>query len=47
MTCVSNEVGGTLVGTARWLGAPLKDLLAEAGVRAGADQLRRHAPRTA
>ncbi len=39
MTCVSNEVGGTLVGTARWLGAPLKDLLAEAGVRPGADQL--------
>ena len=39
LTCVSNEVGGTLVGTARWLGAPLTDLLAEAGVRPGADQL--------
>lgn len=39
MTCVSNEVGGTLVGTARWLGAPLKDLLDEAGVQAGADQI--------
>jgi DMSO/TMAO reductase YedYZ molybdopterin-dependent catalytic subunit len=39
MTCVSNEVGGTLAGTARWLGAPLADLLREAGVRDGADQL--------
>ncbi|HEY6745064.1 MAG TPA: molybdopterin-dependent oxidoreductase [Mycobacteriales bacterium] len=39
MTCVSNEVGGTLVGTARWLGAPLKALLAEAGVHADADQI--------
>jgi DMSO/TMAO reductase YedYZ molybdopterin-dependent catalytic subunit len=39
MTCVSNEVGGTLAGTARWLGAPLADLLREAGVRAGADQI--------
>lgn len=39
MTCVSNEVGGGLVGTARWLGAPLRELLDEAGVRAGADQI--------
>jgi DMSO/TMAO reductase YedYZ molybdopterin-dependent catalytic subunit len=39
MTCVSNEVGGTLVGTARWLGAPLKALLDEAGVHPGADQI--------
>jgi DMSO/TMAO reductase YedYZ molybdopterin-dependent catalytic subunit len=39
MTCVSNEVGGRLVGTARWLGAPLKALLDEAGVRPGADQI--------
>ncbi len=39
MTCVSNEVGGKLVGNARWLGARLDDLLAEAGIQAGADQI--------
>jgi DMSO/TMAO reductase YedYZ molybdopterin-dependent catalytic subunit len=39
LTCVSNEVGGDYVGTARWIGAPLRDLLEEAGVRPGADQI--------
>ncbi|WP_163512595.1 molybdopterin-dependent oxidoreductase [Fodinicola acaciae] len=39
LACVSNEVGGGLVGNARWLGAPLADLLREAGVRPGADQV--------
>jgi DMSO/TMAO reductase YedYZ molybdopterin-dependent catalytic subunit len=39
MTCVSNLVGGDLVGTARWLGVPARELLDEAGVRRGADQL--------
>jgi DMSO/TMAO reductase YedYZ molybdopterin-dependent catalytic subunit len=39
LTCVSNEVGGNLAGQARWLGVPLKDLLAEAGVDPGADQV--------
>ncbi|MFJ7208548.1 molybdopterin-dependent oxidoreductase [Streptomyces sp. NPDC098789] len=33
LTCVSNEVGGPYVGTARWLGVRLADLLREAGVR--------------
>nr|WP_245769334.1 molybdopterin-dependent oxidoreductase [Streptomyces indicus] len=33
LTCVSNEVGGPYVGTARWLGVPLGALLEEAGVR--------------
>ncbi|MFB6618314.1 molybdopterin-dependent oxidoreductase [Streptomyces sp. NPDC085524] len=33
LTCVSNEVGGPYVGTARWLGVRLIDLLREAGVR--------------
>ena len=37
--CVSNEVGGDLIGTARWSGVPLADLLAEAGVQDGADQI--------
>jgi hypothetical protein len=36
---VSNEVGGGYVGNARWLGAPLKDLLDEAGVDPAADQV--------
>ncbi|MGC0420843.1 molybdopterin-dependent oxidoreductase [Embleya sp. AB8] len=39
LTCVSNEVGGDLVGNARWLGTPLADLLREAGIRPGADQI--------
>jgi len=37
--CVSNEVGGRLIGNARWLGVPLKELLEEAGVQSGADQI--------
>jgi DMSO/TMAO reductase YedYZ molybdopterin-dependent catalytic subunit len=39
LVCVSNEVGGTYSGNARWLGAPLATLLRRAGVRAGADQV--------
>lgn len=39
LTCVSNEVGGTLAGTAEWTGIRLADLLAEAGIRPGADCL--------
>ncbi|MEV4416810.1 molybdopterin-dependent oxidoreductase [Catellatospora sp. NPDC049609] len=39
LNCVSNEVGGPYVGTARWLGVPLAPLLRAAGVQAGADQL--------
>jgi DMSO/TMAO reductase YedYZ molybdopterin-dependent catalytic subunit len=39
LVCVSNEVGGTYAGNARWLGVPLADLLEEAGVQAGADQM--------
>ncbi|MCH0563015.1 molybdopterin-dependent oxidoreductase [Streptomyces sp. MUM 2J] len=44
LTCVSNEVGGPYAGNARWLGVPLRELLAECGVeppsRGGpADQL--------
>ncbi len=40
LTCVSNEVGGPYVGNARWIGVPVADLLAEAGVRAGADAVK-------
>ncbi|MEU6136075.1 molybdopterin-dependent oxidoreductase [Nocardioides sp. NPDC047086] len=39
LTCVSNEVGGKLVGAARWTGVPLKELLEEAGVGENADQI--------
>jgi len=39
LACVSNEVGGRLVGNARWRGVRLDDLLAEAGVRPGATQV--------
>ncbi|HMJ76055.1 MAG TPA: molybdopterin-dependent oxidoreductase [Iamia sp.] len=39
LSCVSNEVGGNLVGNARWTGIPLRTLLEEAGVQAGATQL--------
>ena len=37
LECVSNEVGGNLVSTARWAGVPLADLLADAGVEPAAD----------
>ena len=39
LTCVSNEVGGNLMGTARWLGVRLDRLLEEAGVSPDADQI--------
>lgn len=39
MTCVSNPVGGPYLSTATFLGVDLRDLLLEAGVRPGADQL--------
>jgi DMSO/TMAO reductase YedYZ molybdopterin-dependent catalytic subunit len=37
--CVSNEVGGGLVGTARWTGVPLSRVLALAGPLPEGDQL--------
>jgi DMSO/TMAO reductase YedYZ molybdopterin-dependent catalytic subunit len=39
LMCVSNEVGGGLIGNARWLGVPLAPLLEEAGPRSDADQV--------
>ena len=39
LSCVSNEVGGELAGTGRWLGVPLKDLLDEVEPDDDADQL--------
>jgi DMSO/TMAO reductase YedYZ molybdopterin-dependent catalytic subunit len=37
LACVSNEVGGDLVGNAWWSGVLARELLAEAGVQPGAD----------
>lgn len=39
LACVSNEVGGSLIGNARWLGHPVRELLARAGVDADADMV--------
>lgn len=39
LACVSNEVGGGLISTARWLGVPLKDLLDEVMPDDDADQV--------
>ncbi len=39
LTCVSNTIGGELMGTARWLGARLDDLLAEVGIDPEATQI--------
>lgn len=39
LSCVSNEVGGTLASSARWIGVPLRVLLDEAGVSSDSDQL--------
>lgn len=39
LACVSNPVGGDLVGNAVWTGVPIRELLAEAGVQPGADMV--------
>lgn len=39
LSCVSNRVGGGLVGNARWLGVPLKEIIDRAGPAAGAEQI--------
>ena len=39
LQCVSNEVGGSLVGNAVWQGVPLAALLERAGVHTGATQI--------
>lgn len=39
IACVSNEVGGDLVGNAKWTGPKLADVLDMAGVKPGATQI--------
>lgn len=39
LECVSNVVGGNLIGNTLWTGVHLRQVLAEAGVRAGATQI--------
>jgi DMSO/TMAO reductase YedYZ molybdopterin-dependent catalytic subunit len=39
LTCVSNDVGGDLIGNARWLGLPLGPLLRGAGPHSDADMV--------
>jgi hypothetical protein len=39
LTCVSEPVGGPYISNARWIGVPISDLLNQAGVRPGADEL--------
>ncbi len=38
--CVSNPVGGDLIGNSTWSGVPIKDLLDEVGIMPGADALK-------
>ncbi|AMT92415.1 oxidoreductase [Brevibacterium linens] len=42
LTCVSNPVGGDLVGNATWLGYPVRDLLARARPTSQADMVLSH-----
>ncbi|GAA3198907.1 molybdopterin-dependent oxidoreductase [Microbacterium terregens] len=42
LSCVSNEVGGDLIGNALWLGYPIRDLLARAAPTAEADMVLSH-----
>lgn len=44
LACVSNEVGGDLIGTATWLGYPIRKILERAGPKAGADMVLSRSP---
>ncbi len=39
LTCVSNPVGGSLAGNAKWLGMPIRDVLKMARPKEGADMV--------
>jgi DMSO/TMAO reductase YedYZ molybdopterin-dependent catalytic subunit len=40
LSCISNEIGGDLIGTTRWTGVSLKQLLPELGLLPGATHLK-------
>ncbi len=40
LACISNPIAGDLIGTTRWTGASLRDVLADVGVQDGATHLR-------
>ncbi len=42
LMCVSNEVGGNLIGNAKWLGYPIRHLLARAKPKPSADMVFSH-----
>jgi DMSO/TMAO reductase YedYZ molybdopterin-dependent catalytic subunit len=39
LTCVSNEVGGSYMGTAKWLGVPFSEIIKRVGVQPGVEQV--------
>ena len=39
LNCVSNEVGGPYIGSARWTGVPVRALLERVGIDRGVDQI--------
>lgn len=39
LACISNEIGGDLIGTTQWTGIPLRRVLEEAGIQQGAAYL--------
>ena len=39
LTCVSNEVGGPYLSTAKWLGVPFAEIIKQVGVQQGVDQV--------
>lgn len=39
VSCISNPIGGDLIGTANWVGARLRDVLADLGLMPGAQQI--------
>src|SRR4029434_2880610 len=40
LACISNPVGGDLIGTTRWTGAPLRDILKDVQLKPDATHLR-------
>jgi DMSO/TMAO reductase YedYZ molybdopterin-dependent catalytic subunit len=40
LSCISNPIGGDLIGTTRWTGASMQDVLADVGVKANATHLK-------